>query len=263
MNEKVAVLGPKGTFTDKAAKVMYPEASITYLEDVEEVFKRVAGGGILGVAAVENSLEGSVGQTLECLLNYDVRIVGATTLGIDLCIMAPKGVKREDIRVIMSHSHALAQCKKHIKKGYPHAKTQATSSTTDAMREAFGRKDAAAIGFSESGLDYGLTTIEASVQDEQSETRFIALSKTPVKGGKTSLIFAVKDEPGALYHIIKEFAAERLNMTKIESRPSRKRLGEYIFYVDYGNNSMREEDMGRFHEKLKAKTTYFKELGSY
>jgi prephenate dehydratase len=263
MSEKVAVLGPQGTFTEKAAKVMYPQAQLLYRDDVEEVFDEVFQKGILGVCAYENSLEGSVPQTLECLEKYDVSIVGSTKLNIDLYLMAQKTMVKNDIQVIMSHSHALAQCKKKLKKLYPKAKTQSTQSTSEAMKQAKKRKKTAAVGLLDAGKKYGLEVLEEHIQDENSETKFISISKNEVKGRKTSIIIAVKDEPGALYEVIREFSEKGLNMTKIESRPSRKRLGEYKFHIDYENNGMREDEIEGFHQKIRAKTTYFKNLGSY
>ncbi|MBU0761505.1 MAG: prephenate dehydratase [Candidatus Altiarchaeota archaeon] len=263
MSEKIAVLGPKGTFSEKAAKIMYPQTELMYLEDVDEVFRKVDEEGIIGVAAYENSLEGSVGATLECLEKYDLYVVGSTTINIDLYLMAPSGVGKDAVKVIMSHSHALAQCKKNIKQKYPNASTQAVSSTSEAMKEVKKRNDAGALGLLDAGKRYGLKILEEHMQDENSQTKFISISKNKADGAKTSVIFAVKDEPGALYSIVKEFAIQSLNMTKIESRPSRKKLGEYKFFVDYQNNGMREEDIVKFHDKIKAKTTYFKNLGSY
>jgi prephenate dehydratase len=260
---EVAVLGPAGTFSAKAAKIMYPDAKFIYVDDVEEVFKFVVDGNGLGVAAIENSLEGSVGTTLESLLRYDVKIVGSITLDIDLYLMAKKGVKKTAVKTILSHSHALAQCRKYLTEKYPDAKAQTSSSTAEAMRQAGRKAGIAAVGNLDAGLGYGLVVLNEHIQDEDSQTKFITISKSEASGPKTSIIFAAKDEPGSLYGILKIFADQRINLTKIESRPSRKRLGEYMFYVDYQNNSMKMEDIKRLHERIQTKTTFFKDLGSY
>ncbi len=263
MKHEVAVLGPAGTFTEKAAKTLYPKHEPKYMESVEDVFEYVTEENGFGVVAVENSLEGSVGPSLEGLMNYDVKINGETILDISLCLMAKEGVEKEAIKLIMSHSHALAQCRRYIKKNYPAAKTQATSSTSEALRQASERDDVAAVGLNETGLRYGLNILDEDVQDEDSQTRFIAISKKEVSGRKSSIIFAVKDEPGALYAIVKQFADNNINMTKIESRPSRKKLGEYIFYVDYQNNDMNDNQKDTLHARIRERTTSFKYLGSY
>lgn len=263
MSEKVAVLGPKGTFTEKAAKVMYPDRDVTYFDFVEDVFEYVEQDMGPGVAALENSLEGPVGTTLESLLEYDVKIVGRTTLLIELYLMAKKGVKKKDVKTVMSHPHALGQCRAFLKKSYPKAKKEPVSSTVEAIKKAKRSKTKAAIGPLDAGKAAGLRVLGERVQDRTSETRFIAISKNKAAGPKTSLIFSVPDKPGSLYEVIKLFADKSINMTKIESRPSKNKLGEYLFYVDYENKNMRQQELERFHGHLRKKTKYFKYLGSY
>jgi prephenate dehydratase len=259
----VAVLGPEGTFSDLAAKRMYPKAKPVYFDDVGDVFKFVDAGKGDGVAAVENSLEGSVGKTMESLMKYDLKITGEATLEIRLCLMAKKGMRPQDAKVVTSHPHALPQCRDYLAKNYPKAKKQPASSTSEAMREAAQRDDAAAVGLKETGLGYGLQVLAENVQDTDSQTRFISISKSEKGGPKTSLIFAVKDEPGALYSILKIFADCGINLTKIESRPSRRKLGEYVFYLDYENKGMKTDGREALHARIRERTTYFKDLGSY
>ncbi len=263
MAENVAVLGPAGTFSEQAAERMYPGAELEYLDSVEAVFRRVDGGGGLGVVAMENSLEGSVGMTMESLLKYDLKITKETTLDIVLSLMAAPGVKPGDVKLVMSHPHALAQCRDYLAKNYPGARLQGSASTTEAMTEAAKRGDAAAVGLKEAGLRYGLAELAEGVQDQESQTRFIALSKKPGEGTKTSILFASKDEPGALYSILRVFADANVNLTKIESRPSRRKLGEYWFYVDYENRGMFYRDRELLHMRIRERSTMFKDLGSY
>jgi prephenate dehydratase len=262
MNE-VAVLGPQGTFSEQAAKRMRPGAELIYMEDVEDVFKHAAQGAGEGVVAIENSLEGSVGKNLEYLMKYDVKITGEETLDINLCLMAKEGVTLEDVKVVMSHPHALGQCAAYLREHLPKAKRQSVSSTAEAMREAAGRGDAAAVGFRDAGLRYGLQVLAEGIQDLDSQTRFISISKTASSGPKTSIIFAVKDEPGALYGILKVFADNNINLTKIESRPARRKLGEYMFHLDYENNGIGGLELDALHAKIMERTTRFKDLGSY
>ncbi|MFH1055086.1 MAG: prephenate dehydratase [Candidatus Altiarchaeota archaeon] len=263
MSEGVAVLGPKGTFTETAALKLYPEAKIEYANDVDSVFRFVDSGGGKGVVAIENSLEGSVGYNMECLMRYDVKITAEVVLDIVLCLIAKNRVRNEEIKVIFSHPHALGQCRRYLDKNYPNAIREARASTAEAILEASKRDDATAIGFKDTGLTYGLRIVAEGIQDEQSQTRFIALSRQASYGPKTSIIFATKNEPGALHSILGIFAEKNINLTNIESRPSRRKLGEYVFYVDFENNNMSADEMDALHRKIREKTTYLKNLGSY
>jgi prephenate dehydratase len=233
------------------------------MDDVGDVFKFVEEGKGEGVAAIENSLEGSVGRTLESLMTYDLRITKELTLDISLSLMARKGVKPKDVKVIKSHSQALAQCRDYLARNYKKAKKEAVSSTAEAMKEAAKKKNVAAVGMKETGLKAGLAVLADNIQDMESQTRFISISMREVGGGKTSLIFAVNDEPGALYSILKIFADNNINLTKIESRPSRRKLGEYVFFCDYENAGRKTDERRLLHAMIRERTTYFKYRGSY
>jgi prephenate dehydratase len=261
--EKVAVLGPAGTFTGVAAGRMYPKAKLVYLDDIEQVFRFAQDKEGVGVVAIENSLEGSVGRNLELLMKYDLKITAEATLDIRLALMARKGLKPKDIKVVMSHSHALAQCREYLLKNLPKARQEAVSSTSEAMKEAAKSADSAAIGSKDAGLSYGLEALADGIEDMKSQTRFISISKDGSDGPKTSLIFAVSDEPGALYSILKVFSDSLINLTKIESRPSRRKLGEYVFFLDYENKRMKPQERETLHARILERTTYFKDLGSY
>lgn len=259
---RVAVLGPEGTFTESAARRLYPAGELVFCKSVEEVFKNVySAKADVGVVAVENSLEGSVGKTLGCLQSYDLYIVGEVVLDIRLCLVSSN--PKEKITKIISHPHALAQSQNFIEKNYPDTLLVSSSSTAAAVRDVKGREGMAAIGFREAADRYGLKVIRENVQDEPSQTRFIALSKKKSKGDKTSIIFAVKDKPGALYGILKVFADKNINLTKIESRPSRRKLGEYLFFMDFENRGMSWNKVDGILKEVKHHTTLLKELGSY
>lgn len=259
----VAVLGPEGTFTETAARAAFKDAEFRYCDTAEDIFKLVESGSVsYGVVAIENSIEGSVSKTMNCLVEYDIKISREMTLDINLCLMAEPGVKKEDIVVVVSHPHALAQCNDYLKRNYPNVKLQSSNSTSAAMKEIATMKNAAAIGLKDAAVKYGLNIISENIQDDLSQTRFIVISKKPGAGSKTSIIFAVKDEPGSLYAVLKEFADVGINLTKIESRPSKRRLGEYVFFMDFeGKNKVKQvEDI---LETIKPKTTFLKTLGSY
>lgn len=255
-------MGPKGTFTDLAAKKLFKNPETIYYDSVEDVFKFVDEGRGLGVAAVENSLEGSIRETLESLMNYEkIKICGEVTLDINMCLIKKKGTT--EIKHILSHPHALAQCRGYLRREYPKAEQHAVESTATAMQRVTIMKDAAAIGSKETAEIYGLDVAGENIQDDFSQTRFISISKKECWGKKTSIIFAVKDEPGALYPLLKIFSDSNINLTKIESRPSRKKLGEYVFYVDFENGSLDKAGVEKMLLRIRERTTYFKSLGSY
>ena len=265
MKEKIAVLGPKGTFTENAARKLFKNPSLVYMDDAIDVFRFVDRGKGKGVIAIENSLEGSVSKNMEGLMEYDVKICGEATLDINLCLM--KNKNGNQVRRIISHPHALAQCKNYLRRRYPEAMLQASDSTSAAMQQLRKTINSAAIGPKESAKIYGLQILAKNIQDDKSQTRFIAISKKEGcfsrKKGKTSLIYAVKDKPGALFNTMKIFADNKVNLTKIESRPSRRKLGEYIFYIDFENKGLGSEGVKRILQKIRKETSFLKNLGSY
>lgn len=251
-----AILGPEGTFTEIAARKLFRGIDLAYKSDVEGVFKAVESGETgYGVVALENSLEGSVGKTMECLMEYDIHIVGEITLDINLALA---GAQEPD--TILSHPHALAQCRRYLEENHPKAGLVSSSSTAKALADAAEGGDTAAIGLAESARALGLPVVAENIQDDVSQTRFVALSREPASGGKTSIIFALSDEAGALYNILKVFADRGINLTKIESRPSRRKLGEYMFFMDFESKGA---NVGEILEQIKPKTTFLKVLGSY
>jgi len=258
----VAVLGPSGTFTEIAAKKLYPGAGFVYCDTVNEVFKNV-GDDVTeyGVAAIENSLEGSVGKTLNCLMEYDLSVVGEIVLDINLCLMKPTGTEKID--KIISHPHALAQCRRFLTENHPNTVQVSETSTAAAMEKLSDYENAAAVGFKDAAETYGLKVAVENIQDDVSQTRFIAISKKPSYGEKTSIIFSLPDKPGALYDILKVFAEQGINLTKIESRPSRKKLGEYVFYVDFEGGGLDSRGVDELVDSVEKKTTFLKNLGSY
>lgn len=257
---KVAVLGPEGTFTEIAARKILPGAKLIYLDTVEDVFTSILNSEAdRGVVAIENSLEGSVGRTMDCLVNYDVKIVGEVVLDVEHCLASAS--ETGDISKIVSHPHALAQCQKYQKANFPDAIIISSQSTASAMRDL--KDGEAAIGVKEAAEEYGLNIIAEGIQDDMSQTRFIAIAREPGKGNKTSVIFAVKDEPGTLYNVLKVFATRNVNLTKIESRPSRKKLGEYLFFMDFESEGISQEEVEGVLNEIRPSTTFLKELGSY
>jgi prephenate dehydratase len=260
----VAVLGPKGTFTEEAAKKMFPGMGLEHCDTVEEVFDAVDNGVEYGVAAAENSLEGSVNTTMDCLLDYDVRICKEYVMDIRMCMIVLPGKKKEEIKTILSHSHSFGQCRKFLKKNYPKAALKRYDSNTAAIKELADLRPTgvAAIGPEAAAELYGLEILRKGVEDAPSQTRFIAISKKGCTGKKSSIIFALKDRPGALYSALKDYADNGINLTRIESRPAKKKLGEYNFFIDF-EGSLADEKVKKALSSLKEKTTFLKILGSY
>ena len=266
---RVAVLGPTGTFTEAAAKSVFGNIKFMYCETVDDVFSAVDSGMDFGVAAIENSLEGSITTTMDCLLEYiedHIKIYQEIILDINLCLMAPKDTKVEEIRTVISHPHALAQCKKFLRKKFPEAKQRRVESTTSAMIEVADTKNSAAIGPMESGGIYGLEVIREHVEDYPSQTRFIVISKKEspeeVPKNKITIIFALKDDAGALYNVLKIFAKRKINLTKIESRPSKRKLGGYFFFMEFCG-SLKDGNITGAISDAKKRTNFLGILGNY
>jgi prephenate dehydratase len=285
----IGVMGPEGSYSEKAAKLWTAKyylcgAEFRYFADIEDtLLAAVQGKSDLSVIPVENSIEGSVGITLDLLLEKDVRMVGEVVVKIEHCLLA-KG-RLEEIRIILSHPQGLAQCRHFLKKHFPGTELRSTGSTSHAARLAGEFEEMAAIASPEAAECYKLKTLLSNIQDQKENyTRFIVLKageKNPKAGEtdqvwqapfsaeatmeltscpeseydpgimqenlistcknfpfKTSLIiYLEKDRPGALYEILGAFAKRKINLTKIESRPSKKELGDYYFYIDFDGHA--------------------------
>ncbi|MFH1721298.1 MAG: prephenate dehydratase [Candidatus Altiarchaeota archaeon] len=264
-NPTVAVLGPRKTFSSLAAEIIFAgKKEIVFLNSFDEIFEAVEKGDAdYGVAPIENSLEGSINRTLDLLLEKDLYIVAEDVSDIHLCLLCSKNSDLESIKYVSSHPHAIAQCARFIKTELSDKTSKSSTSTAQAAYEASIDPSIAAIGPIEAAEEYGLKVLKENIEDDPSKTRFIVLSKNKgVNGSKTSIIFAVADRPGSLFGTLREFSEKKLNLTKIESRPSRNHLGEYIFFVDFeGNlsNPVIEEVL----KSLKDHTSFLKVLGSY
>jgi prephenate dehydratase len=264
----VALLGPRGTFSEEAAIKFGGESKRILCDTIEDVFEGVIAGEVdYGIVPVENSLEGSVTTTLELLLETPLTICREVVLNINHCLLALPGTKIEDMYEIISHPHALAQCRRFLRtlKG---VKTRNFSSTGEAAREITINKlkGTAAIAPRVASKFYNLSILKEGIQDqEKNQTRFFVIGrKCPDSSPreKSSIVFGLKDRPGALYDVLGHFAKGKVNLTKIESRPTKKGLGEYIFYIDFIGDA-ESERIKRILDSVKKLTTTFKVLGSY
>ena len=220
----------------------------------------------LGVVPIENSIEGAVGITLDSLAHkYDLKIFKEIIIPINQNLVVNPGTKLEDIKDVYSHGQALAQCSEFVSKHkiQPHFAV----STARAAKSIIGDKSKAAICNAKAAELYGLEILEANIQDtDNNETRFVVLSKEDHEmtgNDKTSIVFSIyEDRPGMLYKILGIFEKDNINLTKIESRPSKEGLGKYVFFIDfYGHIS--DEKIKSILNEIDDNTYFLKVLGSY
>ncbi len=263
---KLGLLGPEGTFSEMAAKKWSPKAELVFLDDMETVARAVDNGKCdESIVPIENSLEGPVGIVMDALLDMKSPIVGEEILPIKQCIMSRGSIS--DVKVIVSHPQALGQCRHYLHEHFPKAEIRSTGSTTHAARLAQEFPEMAALGCSESAKRYGLKVLQEGVEDyPMNHTRFIILGKhkpAPTGKDKTSLaVYLDRDRPGALYEFLGEFARRSINMTRIESRPSKKVLGDYWFFIDVEGHE-KDKALKEAISAFKDKCTTLKVLGSY
>ncbi len=219
-----------------------------------------------GVVPIENSIEGPVGITLDSLAHkFDLKIHREIIIPINQNLIVNPGCKMEDIEDIYSHSQAIAQCQEFINRNkiQPHYAV----STAKATKDIIGFKNKAAIGNRIAAQLYGLEILEANIQDtDNNATRFVVVSKNDheITGrDKTSIIFSIyEDRPGGLYNILGIFQKNSINLTKIESRPSKKGLGKYLFFVDF-NGHIEDSVVQDILREIDDNTYFLKVLGSY
>jgi prephenate dehydratase len=269
---RIGYLGPRGTFSEQAARLYLDgrEGESEACDSLEQVLGRVASGELdEGVVPVENSSEGAVGVTLDLLaLHYDLAVRGELVLPVSHCLMAKPGVKMDQVEAVMSHPQALAQCRAFLQQKLPCARQiECPSTVAAAGRVAGEERPWGALAPLAATAEYGLVVLAPEANDYPgSVTRFWVVGREPLSnpgaGAKTSIVFSIKDRPGALYHILGEFARRGLNLTRIESRPAKKRLGDYLFFIDFiGPTCLREVQDAL--AGVGFRTLFLKVLGSY
>jgi chorismate mutase/prephenate dehydratase len=263
----VAFLGPEGTYSQEAAHKhfggMTPTASCA---SIDEVFRRLETGAVgYAVVPVENSTEGAVGRTLDLLLTTPMRVCGEVMLAIRQCLMS-KSKTVSGIRKVYSHTQSLAQCQQWLARHLPHAERIAVVSNAEAARLAAAERGAAAIASKTASEIYRLQLLARNIEDEsKNTTRFLVLASNdaaPSGKDKTSLILSTRNVPGAVHDLLTPLEANHVSMTKLESRPARTGLWEYVFYVDIEGHAA-DENVARALAQLERKATLFKNLGSY
>lgn len=268
-DQRLAYLGPPGTNSEVAAIRYDPDADRVPYPTVLAVVRAVQSGLIArGIAPIENSLHGTVTDTVDALIELDdIAICGEVVLPIAHCLMVRPGTSRETIDVIYSHPQSLGQCRRYLETHFAGIRTEASLSNSAAVEVAMRTAGAAAIGPQRAADLYGAEVLERNIEDSKAnKTRFVVLGaeSAPRSGDdKTSLAFAVAhDRPGTLVSVLHEFADRAINMTKIESRPSGEGLGVYIFLIDIqGHRS--DPMIAQALAAVKEQSEFFKIFGSY
>ena len=264
---KVAYLGPQGTFSQEAAvKQFGGSASLSPCTSIDEVFRQVETGTVgYGVVPVENSTEGAIGRTLDLLLSTPAKVCSEVMLPIRQCLMSKSG-KLADIRKVVSHTQSLAQCQQWLARSLPRTERAAVVSNAEAARLAARDRHAAAIGPRMAAELYGLKLVARNIEDEaKNTTRFLVIAQhdaAPSGKDKSSLILSTRNVPGAMHELLTPLAANHVSMTRLESRPSRAGMWEYVFYVDIEGHQQ-DPNVTRALAELKQKASFLKNLGSY
>ncbi|MFB6295796.1 MAG: prephenate dehydratase [Halobacteriales archaeon] len=257
-------LGPAGTYSHRAARSVAEEVS--FRESVPEIVELVAAGEFdRGVVAIENSIDGSVTPTLDALVDYEVAVTREIVTPIRHALIAQSST----FEVVASHQKALAQCRRFLDAEYPGARLEAVASTARGVERAREDDAVAAIGHPDNAHD-GLQVLAEDIQDQDSNaTRFFVvapLAERSEAGGKsTVIVYPSTDYPGLLLELLEAFADRDINLSRIESRPSGTRLGDYLFHVDFEAGLYEERTKAAIEEidGIIADDGWVRRLGSY
>jgi chorismate mutase/prephenate dehydratase len=263
----VAYLGPAGTFAHQAATRRFgSSARFRPVRAIVDVFDEVERDlAEFGVVPVENSTEGAVNVTLDRLIDSDVTITGEITLDISQHLISRAGELGE-VKVVCSHPQALAQCRAWLAAHLPDAVSEEMASTAAAVERARDDATVAAIASDMAAQVHRVPILRARIEDNPANsTRFLVIGRRPVPPtghDKTSILFSMKNEPGVLYSILQPFATHRLNLTKIESRPTKRRPWEYVNFLDFEGHS-ETENVRSVLAEVRERCQFLKILGSY
>lgn len=263
----LAYLGPEATFSHLAGVKYFGHSAIYRpMETIEDIFEETERGRVrYGIVPVENSIEGSVTSVLDSFMKYKVKICGEVNLEISHNLVNFSGNK-EDIKLVVSHSQPLAQCRQWLKKNFQDVPCQGVFSTGLAARMAAKDHTLAAIASSLAVKTYNLQVVASGIEDYSGNiTRFLLIGrKSPLKSGrdKTSLLLGLLDRPGVLNDALTILADRKINLTKIESRPVKGEPGKYLFFIDMLGH-MEEKMIGDGCRNLQKVCSNFEWLGSY
>ena len=264
---KIAFLGPEGTFTQAAALKHFGHSVETVsLAAIDEVFREVESGSAhYGVVPVENSTEGVINHTLDMFLQSDLKICGEVELRIHHHFLS-MAQSADDITKIYSHQQSLGQCRRWLDSHLPHAERIAVSSNAEAAMLAANEAGAAAIASDTAADIYKLNTLFANIEDEpDNTTRFLIIGQQLVESSqadKTSLLISADNKTGALQSLLMPLSQNGISLTRIESRPSRRGMWDYVFFVDIEGH-INDSTVAKALADLEKETSLFKVLGSY
>ncbi len=265
---RVAFQGEPGAYSEAAAIGYFGENTETApCETFDQVFARVTSGDCeCGIVPIENSLGGSIHQNYDLLARYELSIVGEYILRVEHCLIANPGTEFAEVRTVYSHPQGLAQCDGYIRAHQWAREPAYDTAGSVKIIKALARSDVAAIASSRAAQVYGMKILDANIEDDpQNFTRFIVLSPTPVTPNapcKTSIVFSLRNMPGALFKALSVFALRDIDLTKIESRPIAGRPWDYWFYLDFAESAT-EERGRRALQHLEEIATYLRVFGSY
>ncbi|MBI4689226.1 MAG: prephenate dehydratase [Nitrospirae bacterium] len=264
---KVSYFGPVATFTHLAALRHFGSfAEFMPMDSIKGVFEAVdSGKAEFGVVPIENSTEGVISYTLDMFMDFDLKITAEIMLEVSQNLLSKSGDKGR-IRKIYSHPPATSQCRRWLETNMTGIPVIEATSTAKAAELASHEDNAAAIASELAAKVYNLNFVESGIEDSKHNvTRFLVIAKESYKKtgrDKTSIMFSIKDRPGALYDILTPFKKAKINLTKIESRPSRRKAWEYIFFVDMEGH-IEDKKVSKAIEVMKEGCLYLKVLGSY
>jgi chorismate mutase/prephenate dehydratase len=264
----VAYQGEPGAYSEEAAIRFFGNSSKGLpCESLDAVFEAVERGNApFAIVPVENSLEGSINRAYDLLLDSPLMVCGETELRISHCLIAMEGAGLDTIKYIYSHPQALGQSRNYLKQ--LHAEIVPASDTAGSVRmiKEEKRLDCAAVASARAAELYGMKILAKEIEDNPHNfTRFFVLSKEdspPTGNDKTSIVFSLKHKPGALYDCLGEFAKRKINLSKLESRPTRRQPWEYNFYMDFSGHR-EEKEIGEALKALEEHAVFVKILGSY
>ena len=264
---KVAFQGERGAFSEDAVAAFFKDAELYAHQSFRDVFQVVASDEVaFGVVPVENSQAGSINETYDLLLSYPLKIFGEINLRISHYLMAIPGTNLDEVKVVYSHPQALAQCDEFLRNlQIDIVPTYNTAGSAKKVKED-GLKGYAAVASKRAAQIYGLDVLAEEIETNPNNyTKFFVISKQeaePAQKNKTSLVFSTKNVPGALYDCLGVFAKRGINLAKLESRPSKIKPWEYVFYFDFEGHVTHVSCKEAIAE-LEQKTTFVKILGSY
>ncbi|NIO40267.1 MAG: prephenate dehydratase [Burkholderiales bacterium] len=263
----VACLGPRGTFSEEAlGKHFGGQVPRVMCASIDEVFRNVESGTVgFGVVPVENSTEGGVGRSMDLLLLTPLAVCGEVVLPVHQNLLS-KVTRHETLRRIYSHAQSLAQCNLWLSQHLPNVERVPVASNAEAARRAADDADAAAIAGRAAAEHYGLSILASSIEDDPNNTtRFFVIGAQQVRPSgrdKTSFVMASQNKPGAIFDLLEPLARHQVSMTRLESRPSRTGLWEYVFFVDVEGHQ-EEANVDAALADIRARAGFLKILGSY